>query len=135
MVYMIMHGWLTHSLLGMIKIILPGWESKRKVGKLQKVLYLQGIGYTLMYISTKQEEFLIIILKRLSNTYTRGKELPKPDELDDFLSLDDGSIWEKMKRHKENPHCDAILNRNHYRMVYSTNQSQLEEDNIKFEKS
>lgn len=62
-----------------------------------------------------------------------GESIPGPDKLDDYLTLDDGSIWEKLKQNKENLHCDAILNRNHFRMVYSTNQSQAIQDNERFE--
>lgn len=62
-----------------------------------------------------------------------GDSIPGPDRIDDYLALDDGSIWEKFKLNKNNRHCDAILNRNHFRLIYSTNQSQSDKDNEKFE--
>ena len=67
----------------------------------------------------------------LQHVLPEGK-LPGPKKIQNFLKMDDFYIWDLMKKRKENPHCKAILERNHNRLAYSTPETPDEVDESKF---
>jgi HD superfamily phosphohydrolases len=64
----------------------------------------------------------------------QDKNLPAPSSLNKYIELDDGSIWEKLKKNKNNVHCNAILNRDHFRLLYSNSKVDSDYENTKFSK-
>ncbi|MDY6965441.1 MAG: HD domain-containing protein [Halobacteriota archaeon] len=58
-----------------------------------------------------------------------GNSLPPPEEIDEFMKLNDFEIWKFILDHSsDNANCAAILRRNHIREVYSTSETPTQEE-------
>lgn len=61
--------------------------------------------------------------------------LPRPKKIQKFLKMDDFYIWDLMKKkRKNNLHCQAILDRKHIRLAYSTPEIPTEADESEYKK-
>lgn len=72
-------------------------------------------------------------LKEALQSLLPGGKLPSPQQIEDFLKLDDFYIWELLKKNGKNSHCRAILERNHIRRIYSTPEIPNKSDEAVFE--
>lgn len=60
--------------------------------------------------------------------------LPLPNEIENFLKLDDYVMWHLMKSNRDNLWCNLILARNHIRSVYETSEIPTLEDEAMLDK-
>jgi HD superfamily phosphohydrolase len=72
-------------------------------------------------------------LKEALQSLLPGGKLPSPQQIEDFLKLDDFYIWELLKKNGKNSHCRAILERKHIRKIYSTPEIPNKSDEAVFE--
>ncbi len=68
------------------------------------------------------------ILKSFLSREYGFKTLPSPDNIKDFLSLDDYIIFDYIKKHPKIEDCKIITNRKHIRRIYSTPEIPKDED-------
>ena len=59
-------------------------------------------------------------LRRAIKTVLKGKSLPSPKNIKEFLELDEYDIIRKIKANNQNEECLSIINRNPLREAYST---------------
>lgn len=88
--------------------------------------------FTQVYFHKTRRAYDYHLKEALKSLLPAGK-LPSPQQIEDFLELDDIYVWESMKKCNENPHCRAILERKHLRAVYSTPEIPDESDKSLFE--
>ena len=72
-------------------------------------------------------------LKEAMKTVLNDGKLPSPDNINEFIGLDDFTVWELFKNNSENFNCRSILNREHVKLVHSTPETPNELDEIKKE--
>jgi HD superfamily phosphohydrolase len=87
--------------------------------------------FTQVYFHKTRRAYDFHLKESLQHVLPEGK-LPGPKKIQNFLKMDDFYIWDLMKKRKENPHCKAILERNHIRLAYSTPETPDEVDESKF---
>ncbi len=74
-------------------------------------------------------------LKEAMKTVLRGGKLPAPEELEDFMKLDDIALWTLFKENNTNFNCGSILSRDHIRKIHSTSETPTKKDERKAEKN
>lgn len=74
-------------------------------------------------------------LKEAMKTVLRGGKLPAPEELEDFMKLDDIALWTLLKENNTNFNCGSILSRDHIRKIHSTSETPTKKDERKAEKN
>ena len=67
-------------------------------------------------------------LKEASKAVLDNGQLPPPEEIFDFLKIDDYNMWCLFKKNQDNYHCRSILDRKHVRVVYKTPETPDEAD-------
>ena len=72
-------------------------------------------------------------LKNALRSLLPGGKLPPPQQIDEFLQMDDFYAWDLLKKNSHNPDARAILERNHIRRVFSTSEIQDEKEASLFE--
>lgn len=61
-------------------------------------------------------------------------KLPSPNKINAYLDRDDFYAWNLLKKNKDIPDCKAILERNHIRLVFSTDETTDESNATKLKK-
>ena len=89
--------------------------------------------FTQVYFQKSRRVYDYHLKEALHSLLPKGK-LPTPQKIENFLKSDDFHIWYLMKKSNENPHCKAILEQKHIKLVYSIPGIPHEEDELKFEK-
>ncbi len=74
-------------------------------------------------------------LQEAMKTVIRGGKLPAPEELEDFMKLDDIALWTLFKENNTDFNCGSILSRDHIRKIYSTSETPTNKDEKKAEKN
>ncbi len=74
-------------------------------------------------------------LKEAMKTVLMGGKLPAPEELEDFMKLDDIALWTLFKENNTNFNCGSILSRDHIRKIHSTSETPTNKDERKAEKN
>lgn len=74
-------------------------------------------------------------LKEAMRQVLSGGKLPPPDELEDFMKLDDNSLWTLFKKNDIDFNCQSILSRDHIREVDYTPETPTEADEGRIEKN
>jgi HD superfamily phosphohydrolase len=80
--------------------------------------------FTQVYFHKTRRSYDYHLREVLKKFLPEGK-FPGPDnieKLEKYLKFDDYTIWNYIKEHSNDLHCDAILNRKQDRMIYSTNE-------------
>ena len=72
-------------------------------------------------------------LKEAMKTILNNEELPDPNIIEDFIVLDDFTVFKLFKNNGENFNCRSILNREHIKLVHSTPETPNELDEKKKE--
>ena len=80
--------------------------------------------FTQVYFHKTRRAFDYHLRGALKSVLERGKLPAAADtsSLVSFIELDDYAMWDRFRRSRENPHCTAIMNRDHVREVYSTSE-------------
>lgn len=98
-----------------------GWHATESLLLSRYLMYTQVYFHkTRLAYNYHIQEALKFVLKKETGKDT----FPEPksqQELEEFLLWDDYYAWIKFREYKEQcPHCAAIVDRNHFRLVYST---------------
>lgn len=72
-------------------------------------------------------------LKEAMKTVLKYGKLPSLDNIDEFIGLDDFTVWELFKKNSVNYNCKSVLDRKHNKVVYYTPETPDELDEIKKE--
>ena len=75
--------------------------------------------FSQIYFHKTRRAYDYHLKEALKNCLLNGK-LPALENLDDYLDLDDTVIWTLIRENKKESNCDALLNRNHIRMLSET---------------
>ncbi len=72
-------------------------------------------------------------LKEAMKTVLNDGKLPSPGNINEFIGLDDFTVWELFKNNSENYNCKSILDRKHNKVVFYTPETPDELDEKKKE--
>lgn len=72
-------------------------------------------------------------LKEAMKTVLNDGKLPSPDNINEFIGLDDFTVWELFKNNSKNYNCISILDRKHNKVVYYTPETPDESDEKEIE--
>jgi len=75
--------------------------------------------FTQVYFHKTRRAYDYHLGEALKAILDKGK-LPAPEQIENFINLDDFKMWDMLQQHKDDSNCAAILTRNHIRKVYST---------------
>ncbi|GAB6134622.1 HD domain-containing protein [Thermococcus prieurii] len=106
-----------------------GWHAAESLLLSRYLMYTQVYFHkTRLAYNYHIQEALKFVLKQETgeNTFPQPKS---KQELEEFLHWDDYYAWVKFREYKKQcPHCAAIVDRNHFRLVYSTMETPNDSD-------